>query len=115
MLLERRRVDRDRRQDNRVLAVFAVHNLIGSRTQLGQAEDIAPWGITLRRPRDMPVLPQTPLSLFFDLPGVREPISVKGLVVSDQRRGPFRRTGIRFTEVPPASAEQLAAFCSQRS
>lgn len=114
MLLERRRADRDRRQDSRVLAVFAVRNVIGSRLQLGQAEDIAPTGITLRRPRDVPVLPQTPLSLSFDLPGAEAPISVTGMVVSDQRRGPFRRTGIRFTEIPPESAERLAAFCSQR-
>ncbi len=114
MLLERRRADRDRRQDSRVLAVFAVRNVIGSRLQLGQAEDIAPTGITVRRPRDMPVLPETSLSLSFDLPGAREPISVKGLVVSDQRHGLFRRTGIRFTEVPPESAERLAEFCMQR-
>jgi len=115
MLLERRRIDRDRRQDSRVLAVFAVRNVIGSRPQLGQAEDIGPTGITLRRPRDMPVSPHTPLLLSFDLPGERIPISVKGLVVSDQRRGLFRRTGVRFTDVSPEIAERLAAFCSQRS
>jgi hypothetical protein len=115
MLIERRQADRDRRQDSRVLAVFAVRNVIGSRLQFGQAEDIAPSGITLRRPRDMPVLPQTPMSLSFDLPGAQTPISVKGLVVSDQRHGLFRRTGVRFTEIPPESAERLAAFCSRRS
>jgi hypothetical protein len=114
MLLERRRADRDRRHDNRILAVFAVRNVIGSRLQLGQSEDIAPTGITLRRPRDMPVLPQTPLSLSFDLPGAEAPISVKGLVISDQRHGLFRRTGIRFTEISSESAERLAEFCSQR-
>lgn len=96
------------------MAVFAVRNVIGTRLQLGQAEDIAPTGITVRRPRDMPVLPQTSLSLSFDLPGSDAPVSVKGLVVSDQRRGLFRRTGIRFTEISPESAERLATFCSQR-
>jgi len=115
MLLERRRAERDRRHESRVSAVFAVRNLIGSRLQLGQAEDIAPTGITLRRPRDVPVLPQTPLSLLFDLPGVAVRISVKGLVVSDRRFGPFRRTGVQFTEISRESLALLANFCSRRS
>ena len=114
MLLERRHVDRDRRQDGRVLAVFAVRNVIGTRPQLGQAEDIGPSGITLRRPRELPVPLHTPLSLSFELPGTRSSIDVKGLVVSDQRSGHFRRTGIRFTEVSREIAERLAEFCLQR-
>src|ERR1700690_2061026 len=114
MLLERRRADRDRRHDGRVSAVFAVRNLIGSCLQLGQAEDIAPTGITLRRPRDVPVLPQTPLTLLFDLPGASARISVGGLVVTDRRSGPFRRTGVQFTEISSESAAMLAEFCARR-
>ena len=114
MLLERRRADRDRRHDGRVSAVFAVRNLIGSCLQLGQAEDIAPTGITLRRPRDVPVLPQTPLTLLFDLPGASARISVGGLVVTDRRSGPFRRTGVQFTEISSESAALLAEFCARR-
>ena len=114
MLLERRRADRDRRHDGRVSAVFAVRNLIGSCLQLGQAEDIAPAGITLRRPRDVPVLPQTPLTLLFDLPGASARISVGGLVVTDRRSGPFRRTGVQFTEISSESAALLAEFCARR-
>lgn len=113
MLLERRHAERDRRHDGRVPAVFAVRNLIGSRLQLGQAEDIAPSGITLRRPRDVPVLPQTPLTLLFDLPGAGVRISVGGLVITDRRAGPFRRTGVQFTEVSSESAAQLAEFCAR--
>jgi hypothetical protein len=114
MLLERRRTDRDRRHDSRVSAVFAVRNLIGSHLQLGQSEDIAPTGITLRRPRDEPVLPQTSLSLVFDLPGAGTRINVSGTVVSDRHLGPFRRTGVRFTEVSPENAAHLAEFCSRK-
>jgi len=114
MQLERRRAERDRRHDGRVPAVFAVRNLIGSHLQLGQAEDIAPTGITLRRPRDVPVLPQTPLTLLFDLPGASARISVGGLVVTDRRSGPFRRTGVQFTEISSESAAQLAEFCARR-
>ncbi|MGA7744539.1 MAG: PilZ domain-containing protein [Polyangia bacterium] len=114
MLLERRRADRDRRHDGRVSAVFAVRNLIGSSLQLGQAEDIAPTGITLRRPRDVPVLPQTPLTLLFDLPGAGARIRVGGLVVTDRRSGPFRRTGVQFTDISSESAALLAEFCARR-
>lgn len=114
MQLERRCAERDRRHDGRVSAVFAVCNRIGTRVQLGQAEDIAPSGITLRRPRDMPVVPQTPLTLLFDLPGAGARISVGGLVITDRRFGPFRRTGVRFTEISPESAALLAEFCARR-
>ena len=114
MQLERRHTERDRRHDGRVSAVFAVCNRIGSRIQLGQAEDIAPSGITLRRPRDVPVGPRTPLSLFFDLPGAGARISVGGLVVSDRRLGLFRRTGVKFTEISPENAALLAEFCARK-
>ena len=94
--------------------MFAVRNLIGSSLQLGQAEDIAPTGITLRRPRDVPVLPQTPLTLLFDLPGAGARIRVGGLVVTDRRSGPFRRTGVQFTDISSESAALLAEFCARR-
>jgi len=115
MLLERRHAERDRRHDGRVRAVFAVRNLIGSCLQLGQAEDIAPSGITLRRPRDVPVLPHTPLTLIFDLPGAGTRISVGGLVITDRPAGTFRRTGVRFTEMSPEDAARLADFCTHRA
>jgi len=114
MLLERRHAERDRRHDGRVPAVFAVRNLIGSHLQLGQAEDIAPTGITLRRPRDVPVVPQTSLTLLFDLPGAGVRITVSGLVVTDRRSGPFRRTGVQFTDISSESAALLAEFCARR-
>jgi hypothetical protein len=114
MQLERRHAERDRRHDGRVSAVFAVCNRIGSRVQLGQAEDIAPSGITLRRPRDVAVVPQTPMTLLFDLPGAGTRISVGGLVVTDRRFGAFRRTGVQFTEISPESAALLAEFCARK-
>ena len=114
MQLERRQAERDRRHDGRVSAVFAVCNRIGARVQLGQAEDIAPSGITLRRPRNVPVDPHTPLTLLFDLPGTGARISARGLVITDRRSGPFRRTGVRFTEISPESAALLAEFCARK-
>jgi hypothetical protein len=114
MLLERRRTERDRRHDTRVSAVFAVRNLIGSAIHFGQAEDIAPTGITLRRPREVALSPLTPLSLLFDLPNSSARISVSGVVISDRRLGPFRRTGVRFTEISPEHAAYLADYCARK-
>jgi PilZ domain len=94
--------------------VCAVRNVVGGALHLGQSEDLGPGGITLRRPRDVPVLPQTIISLTFDLPGTRTTIDVNGFVVSDRRHGSFRRTGVRFVK---PSAEQLALlseFCRRR-
>jgi hypothetical protein len=114
MLFERRRANRDRRQVGRVAAVFAVRNTVGSELQMGQAEDVGPTGITLRRPRNLPVQPETPLSLTFDLPGVGR-IDASGLVVSDRRYGPFRRTGVRFVNIAPEHVALLSEFCTRRS
>lgn len=105
MHVERRRSERDRREDWRVPVVCAVRNMVAGRLYLGQAEDIGPGGITLRRPRDLPVVPQTPITLTFDLPGTRATIDLDGFVVSDRRTGSFRRTGIRFVGPSP---EQIA-------
>jgi len=105
MHVERRRSESDRRENWRVPVVCAVRSTVGGRLYLGQAEDIGPGGITLRRPRDLPVVAQTHITLTFDLPGTRKTIDVDGLVVTDRRSGSFRRTGIRFLGT---SAEQVA-------
>jgi len=114
MQLERRRTERDRRGSWRVSAVCAVRNLVGDDFHLSQSEDIGPGGITLRRPRDLPMQPETPVSLTFDLPGTRNTIAVDGLVVSDRRHGGFRRTGIRFVQPSTEQMAMLREFCSRR-
>jgi hypothetical protein len=101
MQIERRRSDRDRRENWRVPVVCAVRNTVAGRLYLGQAEDIGPGGITLRRPRDVPVKPHTPITVTFDIPGTRTTLDLDGLVVSDLRDGSFRRTGIRFVTPSP--------------
>jgi hypothetical protein len=113
MHLERRRSERDRRACGRVPVVCAVQNAIAGRLYLGQAEDIGPGGITLRRPRDLPVLPQTPVTLSFDLPGVRRTLDLDGFVVSDRRIGSFRRTGIRFVRPSDEQAALLGDYCAR--
>jgi hypothetical protein len=114
MHLERRRAERDRRDCWRVPVVCAVRNTVGGRLHLGQTEDIGTGGITLLRPRDLPVLPQTPIYLTFDLPGTRATIDVAGFVVTDRRAGTFRRTGIRFIEPSSEQVAALSEFCRRK-
>jgi c-di-GMP-binding flagellar brake protein YcgR len=114
MLVERRRAGQDRRESLRAPAVFAVRTRMRGRLQLGQAEDVSPGGMTLRRPRDGAYTPGTPLELAFVLPGGGLTIAAAGVVVSDRRDGSFRRTGVRFTAMSAAHEQQILSFCLQQ-
>ena len=94
--------------------VCAVRNWVEGALHLGQSEDVGPGGITLRRPRDLPVVPETSISLSFDLPGTRTTVTVDGRVISDKRAGSFRRTGIRFVQLPSELLALLGAYCRRR-
>jgi hypothetical protein len=111
MVSDRRRARSDRRQGQRVGAVFAVKNQVGARVELGQAEDINLRGMTLRRPEHAPFEPETPLALCFELPGQEAEIAVHGVVVQDRGAGSFRRTGVRFTGLGTEQARRIAAYC----
>ena len=114
---DRRRGPQDRRHTSRIAAVFAVKEALavqGSPIQLCQAEDIAPAGITIKRPRGSSVMPRTEVELSFALPGSDEEISARGLVVSDATAGPFRRTGVRFIALQPEHAQLIAGYCRRR-
>ena len=111
MTSDRRRGPAERRQTERVPAVFAVRKAIGSEVQLCQAEDIAPTGITIRRPRGSAVLARAEVALRFALPGSSEQISARGLIVSDGAAGAFRRTGVRFIALGPDHERLIAGYC----
>lgn len=111
MSSDRRRASRDRRQTQRVPAVFAVRKAVGRNIQLCQAEDINPSGMTIKRPRGSHALPRTEVDLAFALPGSHEEISARGMVVSDCVAGSFRRTGVRFIAVRPEHAQLIAGYC----
>ena len=111
MSSDRRRASRDRRQTQRVPAVFAVKKAMGRNIQLCQAEDINPSGITIKRPRGSHVSLRTEVELAFALPGSHEEISARGMVVSDCVAGSFRRTGVRFIAVRPEHAQLIAGYC----
>ncbi|HSS38032.1 MAG TPA: PilZ domain-containing protein, partial [Polyangia bacterium] len=82
--------------------------------QLCQAEDIAPAGMTIKRPRGSAVQPRTELALSFSLPGSHEEISARGLVVTDASVGSFRRTGVRFIALRPEYAQLIAGYCRRQ-
>jgi hypothetical protein len=111
MSSDRRRAPEERRQTTRVPAVFAVKESFGRQIQLCQAEDIAPSGMTIKRPRGSGALPRAEVSVSFSLPGSREEIAARGLVVSDGMSGGFRRTGLRFIALRPDHVQLIAGYC----
>lgn len=123
---DRRRAERERRQSERVRATFAVKSVVGPLVQLAQAEDVAPGGLTLLRPRGVALRPTTPVVLQFELPSApgwetgeaaagdgHAAVTALGVVVSDNGSGGFRRTGIRFTQISPEHRDRLHRFCSR--
>lgn len=114
MSTERRRTREDRRASDRVSSVFAVKSAVGPDLHLGQCEDLATSGMSLRRPGGLPLAMGMPVRLWFELPGYGEEISAQAVVVSDQRAGKFRRTGLRFSAVTPESSRKIEMFCSLR-
>jgi len=93
-----------------VAAVFAVKSVARGRLQLGQAEDLSPEGMTVRRPKDIPLSPGTGLVLTFALPGSGAMLRLSALVVSDRLSGGFRRTGLRFVALAADQQQQIAGF-----
>jgi hypothetical protein len=98
-----------------VSAVFAVKYLAGGRVQLGQAEDLGPAGMMLRWPREASLAAEGPLWLTFALPGMGDPLAARGLVVSDQRAGRFRRTGVRFAGLSADTARVISRYCEHQA
>lgn len=118
--MDRRRAPEERRRCDRVPAVFAVKKAVtespaARQVQLCQAEDIAPAGITIKRPRGTVVQPRTEIALSFSLPGSDEEISARGLVVNDTSAGSFRRTGVRFIALRPEHAQLIAGYCRRKT
>jgi hypothetical protein len=114
MVPDRRQTEHERRQARRVAAVFAVKEIAGRRVQLGQAEDIAPCGMTLRWHKDAALLPDSAVALSFELPGSDAPIVAQATVVSTRRAGRYRRTGVRFVALESDVAQRIAQYCARR-
>jgi c-di-GMP-binding flagellar brake protein YcgR len=110
MTADRRRSHKERRTVVRVAAVFAVKSVARGRLQLGQAEDICPTGMTIRRPKDVPLSPGTGVVLTFALPSGDAMLRLSALVVSDRPAGSFRRTGLRFVALAADQQQQIAGF-----
>jgi c-di-GMP-binding flagellar brake protein YcgR len=107
---DRRRSQKERRAAARVAAVFAIKSVARGRLQLGQAEDLSPTGMTVRRPKDLALSPGTGLVLTFALPGNGTMLRLSALVISDRLSGSFRRTGVRFVALAADQQQQIAGF-----
>jgi c-di-GMP-binding flagellar brake protein YcgR len=111
---ERRQTEEERRGNGRVAATFAVSEADGAGIHLCQAEDIAIGGITIKHASGLSHEPRTEVALRFALPGSREEIVARGEIVSDDKAGKFRRTGVRFIAVRPEHQQLIAAYCRRR-
>ena len=111
MNADRRRTERERRVAARVPAVFAVKSVARGRLQLAQAEDVSAGGLTLRRPKDLPLPAGTGVVLTFALPGYASLLRLSALVVSDRLIGSFRRTGLRFVALAADQQQEIEGFC----
>jgi hypothetical protein len=111
MYADRRRAEQERRGEARVPAVFAVKSVLRGRLQMGQAEDVAPGGLSLRRPKDLPLTPGTMLTMTFALPGQGTLLRVNAQVVCDRLVGTFRRTGFRFVALAADQQQEIRDFC----
>ena len=99
-------------------AVFAVKSTVRGRVQLGQAEDLGPGGMTLRRLPEFPAPPGSAITLTFALPEgtpAAPLLKVTGVVVSDALAGTFRRTGVRFAGLSDEATQRIAQFCEAES
>jgi hypothetical protein len=67
--------------------------------------------MTIRRPRGTNVPEHSEISLSFALPGSKEEIAAKGVVVNDGVSGGFRRTGVRFIALRPEHERLIAGYC----
>ena len=114
MTVERRRTMQDRRQNDRVVSIFAVKSAVGPDVHLSQCEDLNPRGMTLRRPGGFPLAVGMPVLLWFELPGYGQEITSEAVVVSDIRSGKFRRTGLRFAGLAADAARKIEQFCRLR-
>src|SRR5690349_19625041 len=107
---DRRRSENERRRSSRVPATFSVKKSVGPQVHLCLAEDIGPGGMTIKRPKDTPYRPRTPVSLQFELPDTKEEIAARGVIVYDSTAGRYRRTGVRFIAVRPEHQQAIAAY-----
>ncbi len=113
MTHDRRRSNRDRRLALRVPAVFAVKTSWRGRVELGQAEDVGPGGMTLRRLPDQAIGIGGGVVLTFALPGAGNLLRATGIVVSDGLAGTFRRTGVRFVSLSSEVERRIVAHCER--
>ena len=115
MTADRRRAERERRAAARVPAVFAVKSVFAGACSWGRPRTSAPAGLTMRRPKDLPLTPGHRHRADLRAAGGRRACcALSALVVSDRLVGSFRRTGVRFLALAADQQQQIAGFCRAR-
>ncbi|MGA7740679.1 MAG: PilZ domain-containing protein [Polyangia bacterium] len=99
--------DRDRRSERRLKVDLLVNRFLNGYPYLCRAVNISRTGMRVL-PLGEPAVATQFMGLQFQLPGSEEVVTASGEAVSASgSRGPV---GIRFTRMPPASAEHIGRF-----
>jgi hypothetical protein len=102
---------RDRRGERRRKVDLLINRFLNGYPYLCRATNISRTGIRIV-PLNEPAGTARFMGLQFQLPGSQEIVTASGeAVFASESRGPV---GIRFTRVPPASAEQIGRFVAGR-
>lgn len=114
---DRRRAPRDRRAARRLPFVAAVLRQEGSRRELLQSCDLGLLGMQVRRLADDDAGPGPlpALRLSFELPDGGEVMTLQAQVVFDRLEGSYRKSGLRFFELPVEVEQRLRLFLLQNS
>jgi hypothetical protein len=103
----------ERRNNRRRSLTVAVLKSVGEETCLCQSVDISPSGMSMRRPKGLPMTPEVPVFLKFSLPGSEEVHRITGLVVRDDSVGRYWESAVVFGPLPDRLKRQIDVLVSE--
>ena len=104
----------ERRHDRRRPLTVAVLKCIGEEACLCQSVDISLRGMSMRRPKGLPMVSDVPVFLKFSLPGSEEVHRITGLVVRDDSVGRYWESAVLFGPLPDRLKRQIHGLVADR-
>lgn len=100
----------ERRMIPRVPITVAVLKSVGAELCLCQSVDISPTGMSMRRPKGLPMSAGLPVYLKFSLPGSEEVHRITAVVVRDDSEGRCWASAVVFGPIPHRLKRQLDSY-----
>lgn len=105
----------ERRQTTRVGMKVAVLKITDEETCLCQSVDISPTGMSMRRPKGLPMNTDVPVFLKFSLPGSAEIHRITAVVVRDDSEGRFWASAVIFGPLPGRLQRKINSFMAKEA